>query len=1705
MADGDRADTTVAVVDRTARPSESSPIVITAIDSTLVKTGWLPIERVSRYVISSKPAGAADGTFRTVAAMPGDKNEATIDNLPPGVDITVRVVAEVEIGVVTVRGFASIDRVNVTDVTDATATLEWTPARGATFYRVDYRVDTTATFDDDATIPFHFMSDTTAPKCSLKGLEAGRLYLFRVRAGSGTLLHEDGPSATVSAAECVRDLTVTSLTATTATIAWRAGAGGQRFKVDKRMVGAQQADVVATGITDTTLTVTGLKTGFEHNLTVYTAGNGDMYHRNGESVKVRPLASPKTVSFGKVTHDSVELRWDVDGPGADSFLIVSRPKSYNAPETRALASGQRETVIGGLEPGTETEFQIFSGCGGQFETEGSTVLSVTTLKAPSDLTVDEMTATSVSLEWSGVPTATRYRVQYTLLAERGTLRQNIRPRLVTDECEQPMALITNLLSLATYRFEVFSGTSTNFESEGTSVEVTTYESPKNLTVTALTESSVALAWEYPYQIPKLTFAVVCKRLEGDQDPFTQLVSQPNCVIENITAGLIYEIKVYAGDGKFFERSGSNAVTVQPLENIRVVTLLGVTSSTATVCWDPVPFAESYLIRFGSTDRDRSRTIEVSSCNAEIGPLQPGIETQAMIHARSSSGLETVGCRFALMTLSSVRDLSITSISGSTVDFNWKPSIGADRYFIDYRTTFSKDEPFRSNGEPVTACSGKISKLIPGEEIEIRVRAGGGPFVEASGTSIVVTPISPMSGLSDDDISRMSLGQLRDALRQLGMFSEADILAMTEEELRAALRKFGKGIHVLELTAKSAKLRWNPSTGASRYKIECSSEHSRPWVYSDQIRSIESVVEPLETGVDNCIRIFAGTDKHGFGGESVAITLRPLPPPSRIIAKSILESSVILEWTSVQGATRYFLDYFPTGAEQRRQFLEVQGSTQAQISSLQTGIEYSIRVFAGHRDYLETRGSPPLAVVPLAPPTRLRFSKILESQIGLVWNQPHPACNRYRIEYSMKGLQGQNDRRFVVSESHPTTSIDMDGLKPNLEYSFFVFAGSEGGFESSGATISGVPLQPVTKLTVTRNAADSTEVSWENHPCATVFRVAVFNADATIDDQPLLEELVRKPQFVTSALRIGTRYRFLVYSGIADLSIFETVGRSVVATPLEAVSDFRALFVTPSGIQLVWSPVKFASRYRLECQNKTGDFVTVSENVIECSADLNGLKAGREFVFRIFAGCETGFETVGALTKATPLDVIQSIQLDEISEDRFACSWPPVLGATHYQVDLFSDPKWRTVAMVTEPSFQAQGLVVGRIHMFRLRAGRDGIFQNDGTPFEVKPMPSAKPELLGIDATSVAIAWPPIDGAVKYLVEWRIVDPRSNRRIEDSSCGSKSLSATEVTVGGLTSGREYEFTVKVGSEHGFENKGGSVRAVPLQPPTNLQTEYMDGVLLKWTPPPGATCFKVDMKLVMADKIDVPWQSMASDYPSSQLHLKDLLPFVKYCFRVFAGTQYAYESRGIQETMEVILEPKNPAEMERAVDRLLLHLLRALEKEIPGLSLITKKVGPNMYRFGDKVLNLTILKGMIMCRVGGGYMDLALWIITHKDMLLRYIDRNAGEIWGAIDTVAKVKTESQGNGSGGGMFGFATGEDSGVLYEVGQSSLQSPEMKLAMMRSSSNVLEGSRVRDSSSRLSDPMRVTSRSFSMGTNTDSWDGRASRGAVPMILKPGR
>jgi hypothetical protein len=67
-----------------------------------------------------------------------------------------------------------------------------------------------------------------------------------------------------------------------------------RFKVDKRMVGAQQADVVATGITDTTLTVTGLKTGFEHNITVYTAGNRDMYHRNGESVKVSEKI-PRTI------------------------------------------------------------------------------------------------------------------------------------------------------------------------------------------------------------------------------------------------------------------------------------------------------------------------------------------------------------------------------------------------------------------------------------------------------------------------------------------------------------------------------------------------------------------------------------------------------------------------------------------------------------------------------------------------------------------------------------------------------------------------------------------------------------------------------------------------------------------------------------------------------------------------------------------------------------------------------------------------------------------------------------------------------------------------------------------------------------------------------------------------------------------------------------------------------------------------------------------------------------------------------------------------------------------------------------------------------------------------------------------------------------------------------------------------------------------
>ncbi len=152
------------------------------------------------------------------------------------------------------------------------ATLEWTASSGATSYNV-YRGTTS---DGEGTTPI--ATGITTTSFTNTGLTKGQTYFFKVAAvnagGTSALSNEASTQLDVSA-----PLSPTGLTATPgrrrAMLSWTASSGATSYNVYRGTAsGAESATPVATGITTTSFTNTGLTNGTEYFFKVAAVDGG---------------------------------------------------------------------------------------------------------------------------------------------------------------------------------------------------------------------------------------------------------------------------------------------------------------------------------------------------------------------------------------------------------------------------------------------------------------------------------------------------------------------------------------------------------------------------------------------------------------------------------------------------------------------------------------------------------------------------------------------------------------------------------------------------------------------------------------------------------------------------------------------------------------------------------------------------------------------------------------------------------------------------------------------------------------------------------------------------------------------------------------------------------------------------------------------------------------------------------------------------------------------------------------------------------------------------------------------------------------------------------------------------------------------------------------------------------------------------------------
>ena len=295
---------------------------------------------------------------------------------------------------------------NAVNVLDRSATIKWTAESGATYYQVQYKLNTSSLWSDVET--------TTTDSMNLGGLTASTLYDYRVRSSCNMIYA--AAQFTTAAPICTAPHGITFvLGSTTTTINWVSQFYAVSYDVEYKLP-ADNVWTVAGNTAANTYTITGLTVPTTYDCRIKTNcsfGNSG-YTQFQFTTTLTICDAPTGLAFSYNNNISTfswnsvsgavnyvfELDWAGGGWGV--FDDVATSNSYD---------------LSDLVQGSHFQFRVTTNCGNGYSIPSNTFLFTTPCSAPSGLTTTNIANSSATLNW--VPAAvnnfnTAYSVSYRL-------------------------------------------------------------------------------------------------------------------------------------------------------------------------------------------------------------------------------------------------------------------------------------------------------------------------------------------------------------------------------------------------------------------------------------------------------------------------------------------------------------------------------------------------------------------------------------------------------------------------------------------------------------------------------------------------------------------------------------------------------------------------------------------------------------------------------------------------------------------------------------------------------------------------------------------------------------------------------------------------------------------------------------------------------------------------------------------------------------------------------------------------------------------------------------------------------------------------------------------------------------------------------------------------------------------------------------------
>ncbi|NXG61108.1 TENR protein, partial [Hemiprocne comata] len=780
------------------------------------------------------------------------------------------------------------ENLRVTAISDSSIELMWDSPGAATEYVVSYQPLGPGGTQLQQRVPGDWSSIT------ITELEPGVAYNVSIYAVISDVLSTPVTSKVMTNLATPQGLKFKTITETTVEVEWEPFSfpfdGWEISFIPKNNEGGVIAQLPSTV---TTFNQTGLKPGEEYTVTVVALKEQARSPPTSNSVSTL-IDGPTQILVRDVSDTVAFVEWTPPRAKVDAILLkYGLADGEGGRTTFRLQPPLSQYSLQALRPGAHYRLTI-SALRGTNESRPALAHFNTEIDAPKNLRVGSRTPASLELTWDNSEAEVHsYRVVYSTLAGEH-YHEVLVPR---DTGPTTRATLTDLVPGTEYGIGISAVMDSQQSVPATMNARTELDSPRNLLVTASTETSISLAWTKatgPIDHYRITFTPA----SGMASEVTVPQDKSQLTLTELEPGTEYTISIIAERG----RQQSLEATVDAFTGVRPITQLHfsqLTSSSVNVTWsDPSPPADRLVLTYSPQDEEEAQqlTLDGTRRHASLTGLRPSTEylvSLVAMHGAISSepiiGSITTG-------IDAPKDLRVGNITQESMVIYWTPPIAAfDHYRISYQAAEGRTD---STTIARDATEYVLHQLQPATKYEIGLKS--------------------IRGREESEMASITVHTAMDA---------------------------PLGVTATNITPTEALLQWNPPLSEVESYVLILTHHT----VAGETIVVDGVNQEYQ--LTNLLPSTAYTvSMYATYGPITSQTISTnfttlLDPPTNLTASEVTRRSALLSWVPPMGEIENYVMTYRSPDGSRKELIVDAEDTWIRLEGLSETTEYTVRLQA----------------------------------------------------------------------------------------------------------------------------------------------------------------------------------------------------------------------------------------------------------------------------------------------------------------------------------------------------------------------------------------------------------------------------------------------------------------------------------------------------------------------------------------------------------------------------------------------------------------------------------------------------------------------------------------------------------------------------------------------------------------------------------------